>query len=152
MLLRLMCCLLFAHFAPPIRLATYDRVFDALKKGETVKVAIQYGKCKLFSEGKEEEAPDATGGLEIKNWEQFGRNVVHNPKAYFATSETALISHPRYGYVLNYVKIRVFEDNTVEINVRYVKPTTYETVMDETFKGELSGGKDEKGVSCFVVK
>jgi hypothetical protein len=61
-----------------------------------------------------------------------------------------LISHPRYGYVLNYVKLRIADDDTVEIIARYLKPGTYEVVMDETFRGALSDGKTEKGVACFV--
>jgi hypothetical protein len=134
----------------PRRLPHYADVIGALTEGRTVKVVIRYAKCKLVVDGKEEEAPDATGGMEVATWEQFAKGVVRNDRAYLSTSHTVLIGHPRYGHVLNYVRLRLYDDDRAEITARYLKPDTHEVVMDETFTGRLSDGKDQNGVNCFV--
>jgi hypothetical protein len=76
--------------------------------------------------------------------------VIRNPKAYVAFSETVLIAHPRHGHVYNYVRFRVYEDSVVEITARYLLPTDFKIVMDETFTGRISNGRDKEGVSFFV--
>jgi hypothetical protein len=74
---------------------------------------------------------------------------VRNPKAFVSSSQTVLISHPRYGHVMKYVKLKIYEDNSVEINARYLSPTTYQVVMDETFYGSISSGGDNKAVYFY---
>jgi len=134
----------------PRRLSTYTELMDALTEGRTVKVVIRYAKCNLIADGREEPAPDAVGGMEMTAWEQFAPSVVHNKRACLSASHTQLIAHPRYGHVLNYVRLRLYEDGAAQITARYLKPDTYEVVMDETFTGRLSDGEDNNGVNCFV--
>jgi hypothetical protein len=117
----------------------------AAREGFGLRAVIEYGRCKLLIDGKEESAPSATGGMHFNSWEQFDKGVVRNPKAYVTSSETVLIAHPRHGYVYNYVKVRVYEDGSVEIIARYLKTGSYEIVMDETFLGRLG-----EGVSFFT--
>lgn len=134
------------------RLVNHDSILKCLMSGQTVKVAVDYKKTKLIVEGKEETAPDAQGGLTIGNWENFAKGVVRNDQAYLAFSETHLIGHPRYGYVNNYVRFRVYADGSVEITARYLKTGSNEIVMDETFRGKISNGKDSEGISFFQAK
>ena len=131
------------------RISSYTELFKSLKAGKQVRVVAEYKKMKLFSDGKEEESVDATGGMAIGAWEQFAKGVVRNDKAYIAFSHTNLIAHPRYGHVHNYVRFRVYEDNSIEITARYLDAVTYKVVMDETFKGKISNGKDAEGVSFY---
>jgi hypothetical protein len=63
-------------FAGPKRLNTFADFFSALKQGKTVRIVIEYAKTTLKIDGKEEKAPDATGGFEINGWEQFAKGVV----------------------------------------------------------------------------
>jgi len=100
--------------------------------------------------GKDETSPDATGGMEITMWEYFAAGAVHNPVGYFAASETHLIKHPHYGYVLNYVKLSVYDDGQVKIVAQYLAPTTYEVMMDETFTTLVADGKNKGGAVFFV--
>lgn len=134
------------------RLKSHESILNELMSGRSIRVAVDYKKTKLFIDGKEEKAPDAQGGLEIGNWENFGKGVVRNDQAYLAFSETHLIGHPRYGYVNNYVRFRVYADGAVEITARYLKTGTNEVLMDEIFRGKISNGKDNEGVSFFKVK
>jgi len=74
---------------------------------------------------------------------------MRNPIAFVSLSQSVFISHSRYGHVLNYVKLKIYEDKTVEITARYLSPNTYRVVMDETFRGGLSSGNDNKAVLLF---
>jgi hypothetical protein len=44
--------------------------------------------------------------------------------------------------------MRIYEDDNVEITARYLNPTTYLILMDETFYGKISAGDDGNAV-CF---
>jgi hypothetical protein len=133
----------------PVRCASFDELLSSLKDGWTVRTTIEYAKCRLVIDSVEQKSPEAVGGMSIDTYEYFGRGVVRNVKAYLATSETHLISHPRYGYVLNYVRLRIYEDDAVEIVARYLNPTTYAIVMDETFFGTISNGTDSHGFHLY---
>lgn len=87
--------------------------------------------------------------MSLGTYEYFAPNSVKNPKAFVTSSQTILISHPRQGQVYNYVKIKIFEDNLVEINAKYLNPTTHQVVMDETFYGSISAGDDGNAVCLY---
>lgn len=121
---------------------------------------------------------DAVGGMRVDTWEYFGRGFI-SPKAYIAASEAKLISIR--GFVTNYAALRVYEDGAVTVKVNYLKTadgagegTAQETpltarrdgsgvsarklsphehiiVMDELFRCEISGGRDDKGASFFAA-
>ena len=134
----------------------FEQLMVALKSGKSVKAVIYYGKCKLFSDGKEEpESPNAIGGMKLDTYEYFDSTVFKGKvPSFITTSQTLLINHPKYGYVYNYVKIKIKIDNNVEITARYLKPrkfsSKFKIVMDETFKGKIFDGKNEGAVSFFV--
>ncbi|MCU0453343.1 MAG: hypothetical protein MUE68_06765 [Bacteroidetes bacterium] len=150
----LLCALLLfgastSVMAQPARCTSFDELLTSLKEGWTVRTTIEYAKCRLVIDSVEHQSPEAIGGMSIETYEYFGRGVVRNVKAYLATSETHVISHPRHGYVLNYVRLRIYEDDAVEITARYLNPTTYAVVMDETFFGSISTGTDGNGVHLY---
>jgi len=124
-------------------------LFENLKSGEDVNAVIHYAKCKLIVDGEETQSPDAVGGMRLMPFEYFAKMSVGNEKAYVAASETQLIAHRKYGYVLNYVKIRIFEDDTVEIIACYLDPNSYEIKMDETFTAYLNNGRNDGAVYLF---
>ena len=136
--------------APPEPLRTFDAFLRALESGRTVRAVIHYARCRLVIDGKDEKAPDAVGGMDFRTFEYFAAGSVGNPRGFVSTSETVLISHPRYGYVQNYVKVRVYEDHTVEITARYLDPKTLKIVMDETFHGTIDDGRNGGGVALFA--
>lgn len=144
----LVCLLQTAHAAE--LLSDFGKLMNAFKSGREVRYVVEYKLCELFVDGKAVESVDAIGGATIEAWEYFAKGVVRNEKAYVATSHTVLISHPRHGHVYNYVRLRIYEDGAVEITARYLKTGTFEVVMDETFKGQLSNGKDKKAVRFFA--
>jgi hypothetical protein len=138
------------------QLKSFDELMTALKAGKNVKAVIYYGKCKLFSEGVEEaESPNAIGGMNFDTYEYFDSSVFKGKRPSFVTtSETILINHRFYGYVNNYVKIKINIDNTVEIIAQYLKnrkfSAKYKVVMDETFKGAINDGTNDAGIYLYA--
>ncbi len=137
----------------PIR--NFEEMMTNFKSGKSVRVVIYYGKCKLFSDGKEQpDTINAIGGMKLDTYEYFDASVFKGRvPSFLSTSQTVLISHPTYGYVYNYVKMKIRIDNTVEITARYLKPrkfsSKFKVVMDETFKGKINDGSNDGAVSFF---
>ena len=137
-------------------LHNFEEVMTALKAGKSVKTVIYYAKCKLFSDGVEEpESPNAIGGMKLETYEYFDTSVFKGKQPSFVTtSQTLLINHRTYGYVYNYVKIKIREDSSVEITARYLKPrkfsSKFKIVMDETFKGQINDGKNDGAIVFFA--
>lgn len=134
----------------PTQLKSFTEIFDNMSVGAGIKVVIHYGKCKLITGGKEVIPPEAIGGMELKTFEYFGKGAIRNELAFIATSESVLISHPKYGYVYNYIKIKIFDDDSVEIIARYLDPKSYEIKMDETFYTKVNNSKNE-GAAFFYM-
>lgn len=141
--------LLLASQPDPI--VTFAQLRTSLTNGRLVSAVIDYGKCAALSGDSEKKpGPAAIGGFHFKAWELFERGSVRNEKAFVSASETVLIAHPSYGQVLNYGKLRIYEDGSCEIVARYFKPTSYDLVMDQSFETRLSNGRDSHGVRLFA--
>ncbi len=135
--------------AETTQITSFTSLLESLTKGEEVTAIMHYGKCTLVADGKEEgKGPEAIGGMKMMPFEYFAVGSVHNKKAYVSCSENILISMPS-GYVYDYVKIRIFDDNTIEIVARYLSPKDLEVKMDEKFLTTINDGKNEGGVSFF---
>jgi len=140
----------FISFGGPEQVTCFKDLLDALKSGKIVRVITDYAKCKLVIDGKEEKAPEAIGGMNINAFEYFDRGSVRNERAFISASETPLILHPRYGHVLNYVKIRIFEDDEVEITARYLDPKTFEVKFDAIYLSSINNNENNAGVTIFL--
>lgn len=132
------------------QITTFDELFTSLKNGYDVRVVVEYQKCKLFIDSAEVNSVNAIGGMDISTFEYFAKGSIRNEKAYLVFSENVLISHKKYGYVYNYAKFRVFEDNEVEITARYLKTGNYEVVMDEVFYCKINNGSNEEGIYFYI--
>lgn len=149
--------LLCSHFMlAQTPLTDFEQLMSALKSGKHANAVIHYGKCELYSDGvKADHSPDAIGGMRFDTYEYFDSSVFKGKvPSFVTTSETVLISHPRYGYVYNYVKIKIKKDNSVEITARYLKPkkfsSKFRVVMDETFKGKINDGTNQEAILLFM--
>lgn len=134
----------------PKLLVNFEEIYKNLVSGELVRVIIDYSQCKIKTDSIDEYGPNCIGGMNIENFEYFAKGTVNNKLAYISCSETVLINHPRYNLVLNYIKLKIFENNSVSIQARYLDPKTYEVKMDEDFFAEISNNIDElKGISFY---
>jgi len=130
---------------PPVQLTTYDDVKVALETGQDVRAVFHYASCTLDSHGP---GPDAVGGMDVATFEYFAANVVGNPSAYVSFSESSLVLLGQQ-YIIDYVKVRLFEDATVNIIVEYLDPRTYAVSVHETFACSLATTADSADGAFF---
>ena len=133
------------------QLKNFNEVLSALKEGGRVRAVIHYNRCRLFRDKKEiEKIPDAIGGMDLNTFEFFARESVKNPRGFISASKTVLIQHPGYGFVLNYVKLRIYEDNEIRIIAKYLSPDDHSVRMDETFVSRIADDANRGGIYFFV--
>lgn len=138
----------------PTPLRGFDDVMTVLNSGGVVRVVLDYAKCQLqAADGSSTAGPNAIGGMALETWEYFAKGAVGNPRAYVSASESKLVGRKKqdgtFVHVLNYVKVRYYDDNTVEVNAQYLVPTTYEVKMDETFICKVNNGHNPAHGASF---
>jgi hypothetical protein len=130
----------------PSLITSYADLLATLKSGARVRVVLDYGKCKLNGSP----GPNALGAMNFDTFEWFGAKVLGNPKAFIAASETHLIRLPS-GFVNDYVRVRVSEDDSVGIDVQYLDPQTYAISVDETISCGISDAMTERGATFYKM-
>jgi hypothetical protein len=63
-----------------------------------------------------------------------------------------LINHPSRGFVLNYVKLNIYDDGDVKIVAKYLTPGALEVKMDESFHTIVNDGKNEGAAYFYLVE
>ncbi len=135
----------------PKQLTNFVQILDALNSGYRVNAVMHYKDCLLVSEGDTLKAPDAIGGMDVLPYEYFAAGVIGKNIAFISTSETVMIYLKGFGgYLYNYVKMRVYEDNRVEITAQYLTIDKQEVKMDETFIGEINDGTNGKAIYFYA--
>lgn len=131
---------------------SFTDMMTRLKKGDNLKVVIHYGKCRMISENEiQDYSPDAIGGMEIHNFEYFAKKSIGNDHAFMATSTSHLIENPiGEGYVYNYVKVKILENNSVVITARYLDSESKKEIMSEKFFTDINNGDNDAGVYLFA--
>ncbi|CAF1116935.1 unnamed protein product [Brachionus calyciflorus] len=120
-----------------IFMANYKQIKEDLFNGKKLRFIFHYQKMNLYLNNTLIRSPNAVGGFDIDIFEYFGVNVTGNPIEYIASSTNALITHSRYGIINNYGKIRIYEDNRIEVGVVYIDVKTTDIVFQETFNTTL---------------
>ena len=132
------------------QLKSPGELLAALKRGEPVRMVVHYVKCRLLTSSKNSETlPDTVAGMAIGAFEYFAPGAIKNIKGFVAFSESTLIEHRVFGHVLNYIRVRVYDDGAVEITAQYLKPATCEPVMIESYGSSLNDGRNEKSAVYF---
>ncbi len=135
--------------AKPTQLKSFDDIMDALREGRDVKVVAEYGKCQLISNNEiKAKAPNAIGGMRADVWEYFAPMSVGNPKAFVVFSQSKLINYG--GYIYNYAKFKVTDDNKVKITAQYANSETFEIEMNENFFGDINNGKNDAPIFFYA--
>jgi hypothetical protein len=134
--------------AKPTQLKNFDSLMAALKSGQQVRVVAEYGKCKLISSNEEKTAPNAIGGLGLDVWEYFAPMSIGNPTAFVVFSQTKLINYG--GYIYNYAKFRVGDDNQVKITAQYANASDFDIEMNENFFSEINDGKNDGAIYFYA--
>jgi hypothetical protein len=133
------------------QLKSFEELMNALKSGEQVRMVAHYGKCELISSNEvKDSAPDAIGGMNLDVFEYFAPMSIGNPNAFVVSSQTKLINLG--GFVYNYAKVKVSDDNKVRITAQYIDPDEFKIEMDENFFRIMNDGENEGAVYFYLLK
>jgi hypothetical protein len=136
--------------AQPRALRSAAEILAALKDGGQVRVVMHFHEMKLVNQkGEEEKSPDTFSGMTLEPYEYFAAGSIGNPVGYLASSHAQLIRHARYGYIYDYLKVSVYDNDQVKILVQYLSPTTFELKMEETFTTTVADGKNAGRAAFF---
>lgn len=137
-------------FARTIRVTTFDDLMTSLNSGESVRVVIHYQQCTWQDSSIVATTPNAITGMNIDTYEYFAKGTVHNKKAFVVFSNSKLIQNPiGKGFVYNYGKVRISDDNSVIITAKYIDPINFEVLMNEVFIGKIANEKTNNSVNLF---
>jgi len=138
-------------FAQTSLLSSFDQLMQSLNSGEQVRVVIHYGLCQWApTENKQTPTPRAVTGMDVDTYEYFPSGTIHNKNSFVVFSNTKLIKNPLgKGYVLNYGKVKINDDNTVQVTVKYINPSNFKELMSEVFVGKLNDGHNNEGINFF---
>ncbi len=128
----------------PTAVTTYADLITTITTGGHARVTIDYSKCQLDGQP----GPAAIGGTSFDTFEQFSQGLIGNAQPLVGTSQAQLI---KFGtsYVYDYVRINVSADNTVDVLVNYLDPTTFAVTVDEDLSCVIDDGTNGGGVSIF---
>ena len=128
----------------PQQLYNLDELMEALRAGKDVRVSLFYGHCTLDGYA----VIEASGGMTVETYEWFGAGAIGNDQAYVAFSKSSLVLMYDEHYN-DYVKVRIYDDGTVDVIAEYLNPQTYEVDMYEEFDCDLDMG-DGGAVTMFT--
>jgi hypothetical protein len=136
--------------AEPKQLINFVQLLDALSSGNRVNTVIHYKDCSLVSGGKESKPQDQIGGMDMQPFEYYAEGVIGKNKAFISVSQTVMVYLAGFnGYLYHYIKLRAYEDNTVEITSRYLTTDSMQVQMDEKYTGEINDGSNGKAIYFF---
>ena len=134
-------------------LTNYDQLLQALQQDDNVSAIIHFNHCSATVPAgvkKTDVDPgDTTKRLNFNVFMHY-KAILQNQQHYtIATSNTILTEHHIFGSVYEYARLRVFEDNSVELYTAYLDPKTFEVKAKGTLTCQISNGNDQNGVVLF---
>lgn len=133
------------------RLTSYDSLMQALKNGHRVNAVADDSKCFASDKSRATKVndPDYSAILGISFTTNFFLQYQddNDPRHYVASIATNTIAADD-GAHIRYKRIRVYDDNSVELN--YSNSESSGKLLGAiTFTCGISNGKDKNGVSLF---
>jgi hypothetical protein len=92
-------------------LPTYAELVAALEAGEQVHAVVRYGQCLLDHQA----GPDVVAGFDFDGFEEYPKASVGNPVGFVVTTRTRWAQDSEVGHVRSFVRLKVYEDERVEL-------------------------------------
>lgn len=139
-----------------VRLTSYNELLTALKNGHHVSAVADNSKCKVTLTGelrknKKESDPDLSMiiGLSFNSNFFLMYRDEGDTRNYLGTVSANTVGNTGVGPRIRYKRIRVFDDNSVEVYASFSNLNTGVNIGDSTAVCALSNGNDQNGVSLF---
>lgn len=139
-------CLLanYANAGSKTLVNNYSELYGALARGDTVRAVMQFEKCSPSMK--------SIGAMNFTIFNTYTAQVDGKSKEVIATSVNVLYQDNRFGPTYNYVRMRVYDDNTAEIFSQYLDPKSFVPVANsETTQCKISNGHDQNGLQLYVL-
>jgi hypothetical protein len=126
-------------------LSNYPELLTALKNGHGVRAIIQINTTPNDIESKH----DVIGAMNFTQFNKYPIVTNGQVKNGIATSINMLVQHKKYGFVYDYVRLRVFEDNSAELFSAFLNPKTYAQLQSITFYFQLNDKKAKNKIVLY---
>jgi glycogen synthase len=134
-----------AYAATHTLLPSYGELSKALIQGDEVRAIITLKHC--TDHAGQAVKNELTGGL---NFTQFNKYLLSDEKRFtIATSTNMLVKTPNYGHVYNYVRLRIFEDNSAELLSEFIDPKNFNILKTASYHCHLKNSDEPAGVSLY---
>ncbi len=134
----------------PKQLNNFIQILDALNAGYNVNAVIHFKDCKVIVDSVESKSQDKIKGIELTPYDYYAPGLI-GKRAFISVSQNVMVFlGGGGGYFYNYMKIRIYEDNTVEITNRYLTTDKLEVQMNEMSYGEINNGSNDKAIYFFA--
>ncbi len=133
--------------APHKAILSYADLLNALSIGNEVRAIINLNNCTSSSTGGNTNA--GMSGLNFTQFNQYEILVGQEKRSGVATSITMLVESSRFGHVYNYVRLRVFPDNSAVLTSQFLDPKTFALLSNTTFTCPLTVAGNQGGVNLY---
>lgn len=127
-------------------ITNYTDLLNALTKAQEVKGVLALHHCTAV-EGQA--AKEMYGSFNFTHFNAYEMQENNQKKQVIATSHTLLIETKQFGPVYNYVRLRVFPDNSAEVLSEFLNPATFKVQRQSTYMCKLSDGTIEGGITLY---
>ncbi len=134
----------------PKQLNNFIQILDALNSGYKVNAVIYFKDCRVVVDSVESKSQDKIKGIELTPYDYYAPGLIGKREFISVSQNTMIYLGGGGGYFYNYVKIRIYDDNTVEITNRYLTIDKLEVQMNEMSYGEINDGSNGKGVYFYT--
>ena len=128
-------------------LANYTELLTALTNGNKVRTIMKLNKC--TSDSNSIDSKNLIGGMNFTNFNAHQIIISGQQKKVVSTSINILVESTTKGPVYNYVRLRVFEDDSAEIFSEILDPRTYTSLTTASYFCRLSDGNDNNGIVLY---
>lgn len=136
--------------APAKTITNYADLLSSISQGDSVRAVMFLNKCSV-SNKTTTNSVDVIAAMNFNIFNKYQVTIGSQQKNTIATSITTLVEHNKYGTVYNYVRLRIFEDNSAEVFSEYLDPTTYKQLGSLTFNCAVSNGNDQNGIVLYNI-
>lgn len=136
----------FTNANPARIIMNYDDLLSSVKQGDSIRAILLINKCSMTKTINNQEI---IAGMNFTNFNKYQVTIGNQQKNTIATSTNTIVEHTKLGTVYNYVRLRIFDDNSAEIFSEYLNPITYKQLGSMTAKCMISNGHDQNGVLLY---
>lgn len=134
-------------YAASSQLSGYNDLLNALREGTKVRAIINFDGCTAKDGTKTNLPPNMVGGFSFNVFHHYPVKMdAEHTKYAVATAIIHMTDHPSFGFVTNYVRLRVFADNTVELHSAFYDPKTYEQKRAMDYSCKMAEKAGDVGV------